>query len=120
MGLDLDEQAMRELANHRTGQALVVTVSYTRGHWGPTGMLTARWCRLGDAARDPGLVFQCVREGVPVYLHRRVAAYVRWHLVRLRAVTLAWWRFLVVERELEVWYNLMEWEHAHPGLSGRP
>jgi hypothetical protein len=119
MGLELDEQAVQLLAHHRPEQALVVTVIYPRGHWGPTGMLTVRWCRRSEAARDPRLVFLCVREGVPVYVHRRVAAYIRWYPLRVTAWRLAWWQYLVIEREIEVWYNLVEWEHTHPALCGR-
>jgi hypothetical protein len=63
--------------------------------------------------------FHCVREGVPIYVHWRVAAYARWNPVRVTVWTLAQWQGLGIEREIEVWHNLVRWEHAHPALRGR-
>jgi hypothetical protein len=47
-----------------------------------------------------------------------VAAYARWRTLPITARRLAWWHYFAVEREPEVWHDLVQWERSHPGLGG--
>jgi hypothetical protein len=118
VALILDACAMHLLAHQRPGQALVITLTRRRGGGLPMEMLTIRWDRVSAAERKAHLEQLDVQQGVPIYVHRRLAIYARWHALPITARRLAWWRYFEVDRELEVWHNLVQWERSHPGLGG--
>jgi hypothetical protein len=111
MGLAWDDRALHLLAHQRPGQAVVITLMPLRGYG---EALTVKCCSVRAAACTPVFVWLEDQQGVPVYAHRRVAAYVRWKTLRLTTWSLACWHYLAVDREIEVWYDLIRWERTHP------
>lgn len=114
MSLYVDERAQRILEHGRAGRAVLITLV---GNYGlPGEMLTVDWCEATQAAHDPDLMQIGVQHGVPVYIYRRIAAYVYWHTLRLTAHR--WWRSLAVEHTETVRHDLARWEYTHPGMAG--
>ncbi len=118
MGLEWDVRALRLLEQRRQGQAIVVSVVCDYAM--PNERINVEWSGAESAGRDPELVRLDRRDGVTVYAHRRIAAYLRWNSLRVTASALPWWRCLVVEHEVEALRALRCWEGAHPGLRVRP
>ena len=118
MGLAFDDHALCLLAHHHPARAVVITLTRRPGGALPVEMLAIGWSRIGAAERDAHLVRMEVQQGVSIYVHRRLAAYARWHALPITARRLAWWRYFEVDREIEVWHDLVRWERSHPGLGG--
>jgi hypothetical protein len=118
VGLELDLGAQRLLERH-PGKAVVIDVIRVRYYGVPSESLAIKWRRARDVEKDSSLKRIDVQQGVPIYAHPRVAAYARWHPLRITEWTLAWWHRLAIYREIEVWYNMLRWERTHPTLRGQ-
>jgi hypothetical protein len=116
MALEFDDTA-RALLRRRRGHGL--SILFVNGYGLGVEGLSVEWCRSAGAEHDPGLTFLGTYDGVPIYVHRRLAAYLRWHPLRLRAGGHAWWQGLSVEGDGEVLRALAFWESTHPQLCGR-
>jgi hypothetical protein len=119
MDLVFDAKARRLLDHRRAGNAVLVTIV---GNYGmPGSTLTAEWRPLEHVMHDPDLVQLDVQSGVPIYAHRRLAAYARWHPLQVTTHSLGWWPSFAVERGEQVWRDLVHWERTHPSLlNSRP
>jgi hypothetical protein len=85
------------------------------GNYGlPGELLFADWCRGEYAQSDSDLARLGEQQGVPIYAHRRVAAYGQWHVLGLTARH--WWPSFAIVHASEVWHDLVRWENTHPGL----
>jgi hypothetical protein len=115
VGLELDGEALRLLKERGPGQAISIVVVHSLGS--PVEGLSVEWGRAAQAEQDSRLVRMATSQGVPVYVHQRLAAYLRWHAVGLKAWKWGPWRGLRLEREAEVWREVSVWERRHPGLS---
>jgi hypothetical protein len=114
MALEIDNRARRVLERCRPGQAVIITVV---GNYGlPGEMLTVERCEVQRAAHDPDLVLLEAQLGVPIFIYRRIAAYARWHTLRLTARRLGWWTSFAIPGQDEIRHDLARWEHTHPGL----
>jgi len=118
VGLEWDARALRLLEQQHQGQAILVSVVCDYAM--PNERINVEWSGASSAGRDPELVRLDGRDGVTVYAHRRIAAYLRWNSLRVTASALPWWRCFVVEHEVEALRALRRWEGAHPGLRVRP
>ncbi len=114
MGLQFDSKARVLLARHRPGQVVLVTVVWSYAM--PIGGLTAEWASEALAARDPDLVRLDLAGdlSVPVYVHRRLDAYLRWNTLRVMGRMLGPWTRFALDNPSELWRHLQLWEHAHP------
>jgi hypothetical protein len=114
VGLELDDRARHLLEHQRQGQAVSIVVVRNAGS--PAEGLSVERCRATQAEHDSSLVRLNTAFEVPIYVHRRLATYLRWHTVRLTTWTLAAWHGLQVEGEGDVVRHLAAWERTHPGL----
>lgn len=114
MHVTVDDRARQALGRQRSGQALLVTILSSYGL--PNEALSVEWCSRHEAEHDPTLTKLGQEGSVPVYVHRRVAAYARWRPLRLTAKTLLWWPRIAVADGDAVLRDLTRWERAHPGL----
>ncbi|GEM_PF-3273731 len=113
MDIAVDNKASRLLEHRRQGQAVLITILCNYAL--PTEALTAEWSHVEWAAHDPDLAYLGTLSGTPCYVHRRLAAYARWHPLTLTAGT-PWWPSFAVEKAGEVLRDLAVWEQTHPGL----
>jgi hypothetical protein len=116
MNVAVDAKAARLLGHRRPGQAVLITILCTYAL--PIETLTVEQLPEAWAAPDPDLAYLGTLAGVPLYAHRRLAAYARWHPLTLTASGL-WWPSLAVEGADEVLRDLAFWERTHPNLSDR-
>jgi len=91
-----------------------VLITIVGGYETPFDMLTVEWRHAAGARQDPDLVLIEDRDGVPIYAHQRIAAYARWHPLRVTTWDLAWWHVLVIDQADETWKRVTRWERAHP------
>ena len=119
MDLVFDAKARRLLDHRRAGNAVLITIV---GNYGmPGSTLAAEWRPLEHVMHDPDLVRLDVQNGVPIYAHRRLAAYARWHPRDVSTHNLGCSPSFAVERGEQVWRDLVHWERTHPSLlSSRP
>jgi len=114
MDLVFDARARRLLDHSRPGQAVLITIV---GNYGlPGTALTAEWCQARQAECDPDLLHVDSCHGVPIFAHRRVAAYARWHELPITARSFGWWPTFAVAHAGEICRDLVRWERLHPGL----
>jgi hypothetical protein len=114
MDLVFDAKARRLLDHRRASNAVLITIV---GNYGmPGSTLAAEWRPLEQVMHDPDLVRLDVQNGVPIYAHRRLATYARWHPLHVTTHSLGWWPSFAIERGEQVWRDLVHWERTHPSL----
>ena len=114
--LMFDARALRLLDRCRPEQGVLITAVNNYGLPGET--LTVERCSVAIAEHDSELVLLDTVRDVPIYAHRRVAAYTHWHALRVTTQGLGPWRCFAVAREDKVWRDLLRWERLHPGARG--
>jgi len=115
--LTFDAGALRLLRRCRPDQGLLIAAVNNYGLPGET--LTIERYSRALAEHDPDTVLLDTRLDVPIYAHRRVAAYARWRPLGVRAGGLGPWRYLAVAHEDRVWRDLLRWERTHPAQRDR-
>jgi hypothetical protein len=118
VGLTFDDKALHLLERRHPGQGVVVKLVRLPGYGLLLDALSIGWCKREAMERAADVVALGTQRGVPLYADRRVAAYARWHAIPVTAWALAWWHGFAIVREIEVLYDLLRWERAHPGLHG--
>lgn len=114
MPLFIESRAAQYLRRPRPGQAVLINIYCNYGM--PVEALSVEWNPQHLMHRDPTVALIGEEQGVPVYAGRRVAAYIRWHTLRLTTQGPGWWSALAVAGSQATLQDMARWERLHPGL----
>ncbi len=119
--VDFDQKARRLLHDRRRkhdGQAIIITSVCTYGMADET--LVVEWGSAPLSERASDLVKGAVVDGVPVYLHARLAAYARFNPLCVTARAVVLWQSLALDGDDTLLRRVRRWEAMHPTMSAAP
>ena len=115
MPLVVEAKASQYLRRRQVDQAVLITIYCNYGM--PLEALTVELNPRQILRRDPTVALLGDVQGVPVYANRRVAAYARWHALRLTTQGPGWWPALAIAGGQSVLQDIARWERTHPGMA---
>jgi hypothetical protein len=113
--LIIDVKARHRISHHKAGQAILITILSRYGM--PSQALVVESCHQQTVTADPDLVLLTDVHGVPIYAHRRVATFIRWHPLCLTVRGPGWWPAFAIVGGDGALDELARWEQGHPGLA---
>lgn len=119
--VDFDQKARHLLNDKRRkhgGQAIIITSACTYGMADDT--LVVEWGSAPLSERNCDLVKGTVVDGVPVYLHTRLAAYARFNPLCVTARPIMLWQSLALVGDDTLLRRIRCWEATHPILGAAP